>query len=42
MIRETMIDAEALDLKLLNIMMKCIEEAVEVGNLFDNNDENLI
>ena len=38
-----MIDAEAHDLKLLNVLMKCIEEATGEGNLFDdeeNDDEN--
>ena len=46
MICETMIDAEqkesdeAHDLKLLNVLMKCIEEAIEEGNLFDNEDDN--
>ena len=46
MIRETMIDAErgkvtkAHDLKLLNVLMKCIEEAVEERNLFDDDDES--
>ena len=34
-----MIDAEALDLKLLNVLMKCIEEAVEEGNLFDDDED---
>ena len=29
---------EAHDLKLLNVLMKCIEEAIEEGNLFDDND----
>ena len=39
MIRETMIDIEregsdgTHDLKLLNVLMKCIEEAIEEGNL---------
>ena len=27
---------EAHDLKLLNVLMKCIEEAVEEANLFDD------
>ena len=42
MICETMIDAEceesdeAHDLKLLNVLMKCTEEAIEEGNLFDD------
>ena len=43
-----MIDAEreksdeALDLKFLNVLMKCIEEAIEEGNLFndDSDDDN--
>ena len=39
MIRETMTDAEAHDLKLLNVLMKCIEEATEEGNLFDDDDD---
>ena len=39
MIPETMIDAAAHDLKLLNVLIKCIEEAIEEGNLFDH-DEN--
>ena len=39
MIRETMIDAEAHSLKLLNVLMKCIEDSIEEGNLFDD-DEN--
>ena len=44
MTHETMIDAEreesdeAHDLKLLKVLMKCIEEAIEEGNLF--NDDN--
>ena len=40
MIRETMIDAEAYDLKLLNVLMKSIEEAIEEGNLFDDNEDS--
>ena len=46
MTRETMIDPEreecdeAHDLKLVNILMKCIEEAIEEGNLFDDDDES--
>ena len=46
MIRETMIDAEreesdeAHDLKLLNVLMKCIEEAVEEGNLFNDDEDD--
>ena len=46
MIHETMIDAEqeesdeAHDLKLLNTLMKCIEEAIEEGNLFDDDEDN--
>ena len=40
MIRETMIDAEAHDLKLLNVLMKCIEEATEEGNLFDDDESD--
>ena len=38
MIHETMIDAH--DSKLLNILMKCIEEAIEEGNLFDDNEDD--
>ena len=46
MIRETMIEAkregsdEAHDLKLLNVLMKCIEEAIEEGNLFDDDEDD--
>ena len=46
MLRETMINAErersdeAHDLKLLNILMKCIEEAIEEGNLFDDDGDD--
>ena len=46
MIPETMIDAEreesdeAHDLNLLNILMKCIEEAIEEGNLFDDDEDD--
>ena len=46
MIRETMIDAEreksdeAHDLKLLNVLMQCIEEAIEEGNLFDGDEDD--
>ena len=41
-----MIDAEqeksdeALDLKLLNVLMKCIEEVNEEGNLFNDDEDN--
>ena len=48
MVRETMIDAEreasdeAHDLKLLNVLMKCIEEAVEEGNLFDDGNDGCV
>ena len=31
---------EAHDLKLLNVLMKCIEEAIEEGNLFDDDEED--
>ena len=43
---ETMIGAEqeesdeAHDLKLLNVLMKCIEEAIEEGNLFDDDEDD--
>ena len=46
MIRETMIDAEreesdkVHDLKLLNVLMKCIEKAIEEGNLFDDDEDD--
>ena len=46
MIRETLIDAgregsdEAHDLKLLNVLMKCIEEATEEGNLFNDDEDD--
>ena len=46
MIHETVIDAEreesdeAHDLKLLSVLMKCIEEAIEEGNLFDDEDDD--
>ena len=46
MIGETMIDAEreesdeGHDLKLLNVLMKCTEEAIEEGNLFDNDEDD--
>ena len=46
MIRETMIDVEregcdkAHDLKLLNVLMKCIEEAIEEENLFYDDDDH--
>ena len=46
MIHEEMINAEqeesgkAHDLKLLNVLMKCIEEVIEEGNLFDNDEDN--
>ena len=46
MIRETMIDTkqeesdEAHDLKLLNVLMKCIEEAIEERNLFDDDEDD--
>ena len=46
MIRETIINAEreesdkAHDLKLLNTLMKCMEEAIEEGNLFDNDEDD--
>ena len=46
MICETMIDAEREEsheahyLKLLNVLMKCIEEAIEEGNLFDDNEDD--
>ena len=46
MIRETIIDAEpeesdeAHDLKLLNVLMKCIEEAIEEGNLFEDDEDD--
>ena len=41
MIRETMIDA-AYNLKLLNVLMKCIEEAIEEGSLFNGDDDNRV
>ena len=31
---------EAHDLKLLNILMKCVEEAIEEGNLFNNDEDD--
>ena len=31
---------EAYDLKLLNVMMKCIEEAIEEGNLFEDDEDD--
>ena len=43
---QTIIDAEregsdeARDLKLLNVLMKCIEEAIEEGNLFDDDEDD--
>ena len=46
MTRETMIDAEreeseeAHDLKLLNLLMKCIEEVIEEGNLFNDDEDD--
>ena len=46
MILETMIDAErkesdeAHDLKLLNVLMKCIEEAIEEGNPFNGDEDD--
>ena len=46
MIRETMTDAEregsdeAHNLKLLNVLMKCIEEAIEEGNLFVDDEDD--
>ena len=46
MICETMIDTEregsdeAHELKLLNVPMKCIEEAIEEGNLFDEDEDD--
>ena len=48
MICETMINAEreesdeAHDLKLLNVLMKCIEEAVEEGNLSDDDQDDCV
>ena len=46
MMRETLINAEreesdeAHDLKLLNVLMKCIEKAVEEGNLFNHDEDD--
>ena len=44
MTRETTIKAEAHDLKLLNALIKCIEEAIvksiEEKNLFDDDDDD--
>ena len=46
MIREPMIDAEREEsdeahcLKLLNVLMKCIEEAIEEENLFDDDEDD--
>ena len=46
MVRETMIDEEqegsdeAHDLELLNVLMKCIEEAIQEGNLFDEDEDD--
>ena len=40
MVRETMIDAKAHNLKLLNVLMKCIEEAIEEENLFDDDEDD--
>ena len=46
MIRETMIDAEregsdkAHDLKVLNVLMKCIEEAIEDDDYYDEDDDD--
>ena len=46
MIRETMIDAEreesdeAHDLTLLNVLIKCIKEAIEERNLFDDDEDD--
>ena len=43
-----MIDAEqeesdkAHDLKLLNVLMRCIEEAIEEGNLFDDDNDDCV
>ena len=31
---------EAHDLKLRNVLMKCIEEAIEEGNLFDDDEDD--
>ena len=48
MIRETTIDAEqrgsdeAHDLKLPNVLMRCIEEAIEEGNLFDHDNDDCV
>ena len=48
MVRETTINAEqegsdeAHNLKLLNVLMRCIEEAIEEGNLFDDNNDNCV
>ena len=42
MLCETTIDTETYDFKLLNVLMKCIEEAIEEGNLFnDDNDDRV-
>ena len=38
MTRETMIDSH--DLKLLNVLMKCIEEAIEEVNLIDDDEDD--
>ena len=46
MVPETTIDAEqeesdeAHDLKLPDVLMKCIEEAIEEGNLFDDDEDD--
>ena len=31
-----------IDLKLLNVLMKCIEEAIEEGNLFDDDEDDCV
>ena len=33
---------EAHDLKLLNVLMKCIEEAIEEGNLFNDDEDDCV
>ena len=48
MVHETMINAEregsdeAHDLRLLNILMRCMEEAIEEGNLFDDENDDCV